>query len=175
MATSTQKNIFLFVLLSIVLLTLASVLFAWYKTSQPTMVPQDNTQTQTAQQKPQVVTDAQPAQSNEYRSPKGILIYVDSPKKNSTITSPVDISGKTPGSWSFEATFPIDVLDASRRVVGQGYATLEGEWMTEEQVPFSASVSFDQPGTQTGFLVLKNANASGLPEHEDSVEIPIRF
>lgn len=174
MATLVQKNRVLLVLLILALLALATVAFAWYKTSQQPTTPQDTTQTPTTQQEPQV-TDNKPVPSNEYRSPKDVLIYVNSPKANSTITSPVNISGTVPGNWSFEATFPIDILNSSRQVIGQGYATLEGEWMTEEQVPFSASVSFSQPGTQTGFILLKNANASGLPEHDDSIEIPVRF
>jgi hypothetical protein len=113
--------------------------------------------------------------STEYTSPKGIVIYVDSPLANTVISSPVKVSGRVPGNWSFEANFPIDVLNANKQVIGQGFATLQGDWMTEEYVPFEASGEFDAPTTDTGYLVLRKSNASGLTENDDSIEVPIRF
>jgi len=47
--------------------------------------------------------------------------------------------------------------------------------MTEADVPFTADVKFKAPSTDSGFLVLHNANPSADQSHEDSVEIPIRF
>jgi hypothetical protein len=47
--------------------------------------------------------------------------------------------------------------------------------MTIEAVPFTATVSFKTSPTDTGFMVLKKDNPSGLPEHDASVRFPVRF
>ena len=47
--------------------------------------------------------------------------------------------------------------------------------MTTEYVPFVIQLSFSMPSTPTGTLVLEKDNASGLPEHANQLEIPIRF
>lgn len=110
-----------------------------------------------------------------YTSDKGVRVEVVRPTSNSTISSPLTISGSVPGSWSFEASFPVVLLDANRKVIAQEPATLNGNWMTEELVPFTATLNFPDVTTPTGFLVLQKDNASGMPENDDSVEIPIKF
>jgi hypothetical protein len=47
--------------------------------------------------------------------------------------------------------------------------------MTEEFVPFTATLTFEQPETETGFLVLEKDNPSGLPEQADELRIPVSF
>jgi hypothetical protein len=91
------------------------------------------------------------------------------------VKSPLTVTGEARGAWYFEATFPLQVLDANGKKIGQGYAQTEGEWMTENFVPFKATVTFATPSTDSGTLVLEKANASGLPQNADSVTIPIRF
>ena len=49
----------------------------------------------------------------------------------------------------------------------------QGEWMTEAQVTFTASMQIDATFHGKAKLVLLKDNPSGLPEHDDSVEIPI--
>ncbi len=50
-----------------------------------------------------------------------------------------------------------------------------GEWMTEDFVPFSASLRFAVPSTPKGKLVLEKDNPSGLPENADELIIPVYF
>lgn len=176
MATLTQKNPVLLVLLSLALLALIFVSFAWYQASR-TPTESNNTSNNTLTPNPQESTKPteDDTDANEYHSPKGVLMRVDTPKANSSINSPVNISGTVPGSWAFEANFPIEIQDSARQVISEGYATLSGDWMTTEQVPFSASITFDATEGQNGFIVLRKANASGLPEHDDYIEIPVSF
>ena len=47
--------------------------------------------------------------------------------------------------------------------------------MTDAFVPFSAELSFEKPTTSTGTLVLERSNASGLPEHDAELRVPVRF
>jgi hypothetical protein len=113
-----------------------------------------------------------------YIESKKDLIVLESPARDSTITSPVTVSGKARGYWYFEATFPITIVDWDGRIIGQGYATAQDEWMTEEFVPFTATVSYDLPADtpyRRGAIILQKDNPSGLPENDDALEIPIFF
>lgn len=114
-------------------------------------------------------------QTTSYTSGKGVTITVTEPSTNAEVLSPLHVEGKVPGTWSFEASFGVDVLDENRKRLASHYATLEGEWMTEKDVPFTADVKFKKPSTDSGFLVLLRANPSGDQAADDSVEIPIRF
>ena len=112
------------------------------------------------------------------KSPDAIpndLIRVDMPAANSIVTSPLSITGAARGRWYFEASFPITLLDANRVEIVQSHAEAQSNWMTEDFVPFIATIEFAAPATDTGFLVLHKDNPSGLPEHDASVEIPVRF
>ena len=103
-------------------------------------------------------------------------ITVATPVANSLVTSPLSITGTARGTWYFEASFPVQLLDASGTVIAEHYASAQGEWMTENFVPFSDTLVFtpQTPGT-TGTLVLKRDNPSGLPENDAEVRIPVRF
>lgn len=110
------------------------------------------------------------------------LIRLTSPKDNQTITSPLQIKGEARGSWFFEATFPIVLTDWDGRIIAQHYAQADGEWMTEEFVPFTATLDFETPVNEIdpdfmrrGSLILQKSNASGLPEHDDAHEITIYY
>jgi hypothetical protein len=113
--------------------------------------------------------------STKFESKHGDVITVNAPKAGATITSPLKVSGIVPGLWSFEASFGVEILDANRKRVTEGYATVTGDWMTEDPVEFTASVPFKKPTTDTGLLVLHKANPSGDESHEDSIEIPVKF
>jgi hypothetical protein len=93
---------------------------------------------------------------------------------NQVVTSPLNVKGQVIGAWCFEASCPIEIRDANGKRLGQGIAQLE-EWMTEELVPFEATITFSAPSTETGHLVLSNSNPSGLPENDKSAGIPVRF
>lgn len=103
------------------------------------------------------------------------LIQVESPRPNTEISSPVIIRGKARGTWFFEASFPIKLVDDQGKVVGNAIATAQGEWMTEDFVPFSTSMTFTTPESKKGKLILEKDNPSGLAENDDFLEIPISF
>ncbi len=50
--------------------------------------------------------------------------------------------------------------------------------MTEDFVPFTGTISYDLPADTPylrGAIIFKKDNPSGLPEHDDAIEIPIQF
>ena len=109
------------------------------------------------------------------RNQKNNLIQVDTPVSGSVIKSPFTITGKARGFWFFEASFPLVLVDGNGKEILVSYATAEGDWMTEEFVPFSSTITFNTPTTATGTLILKKDNPSGEAVYDDSILIPVRF
>jgi hypothetical protein len=110
------------------------------------------------------------------------LIKIASPAPLEVIESPLQISGEARGYWFFEASFPIYLTNWDGLIIAEGFATAASEWMTEDFVPYSASLDFVNPYNpgdpdfmKKGTLVLKKDNPSGLPENDDALEIPVRF
>jgi hypothetical protein len=116
------------------------------------------------------------ATTMEHFSEKSVKLIVTEPLTNTTVLSPLTIRGVVPGNWSFEAAFPIQVLDSSGKVIGRATAKLIGEWATDKYVPFEATVIFDaQASGSKGTILLKKDNPSDLPENNDSVTIPVNL
>lgn len=108
------------------------------------------------------------------------LIVLESPQPNESVKSPLQITGRARGPWFFEASFPIYVTDWDGLIIGQGIAQAEGEWMTTEFVPFTATINFDVTQisgqySKNGTLILQKDNPSGEPQFDDALEIPIKF
>lgn len=104
------------------------------------------------------------------------LIAVDAPFKNATVSSPLVISGTARGTWYFEASAPIELRDANGKVIAQGHVDAQGDWMTEDFVPFKTTLTFaTQPAGSKGTLVLKNDNPSGDPARQKELLIPVAF
>ena len=113
---------------------------------------------------------------------KADLIKVTSPVPLGLIESGVVVKGEARGGWYFEASFPVMLTDWDGLIIAQGIATAEGEWMTSEFVPFTATLEFTNPYTagaadfmKNGTLILQKDNPSGLPENDNALEIPVRF
>jgi hypothetical protein len=104
------------------------------------------------------------------------VITLTEPAIDSLITSPLHFSGQARGQWYFEGTFPVVLTNEAGTIIAQGTATAQGEWMTEQFVPFSGDIVFEAPAnSEKGKLILQKSNPSDLPENDDSLEIPIRF
>jgi len=102
-------------------------------------------------------------------------IELMTPLPDAIIQSPLTLEGRARGSWFFEASFPVYLLDAGGDTIAVIPATAQGQWMTQEFVPFKATLSFTPPASPTGTLVLAKDNPSGLPEHAAELRVPIRF
>lgn len=103
------------------------------------------------------------------------LIKVDNPRPNALISSPLNITGQARGKWFFEASFPVKLFDSNDQLVAEGIAQAEGDWMTDNFVPFKLSLDFTIPSTSKGKLILQKDNPSGQKELDDSLIIPITF
>ncbi|PJE74204.1 MAG: hypothetical protein COV01_01775 [Candidatus Taylorbacteria bacterium CG10_big_fil_rev_8_21_14_0_10_41_48] len=104
------------------------------------------------------------------------LIQVKSPESNERVSSPISFSGTARGTWYFEASFPIIVLDGMGRKIGHAIAQAQGDWMTTNFVPFEGSVVLDTlPSTATGTIIFKKDNPSGEPSLDLSYTVPVVF
>ncbi len=105
------------------------------------------------------------------------LIYVSRPQLNDLMdaSKPIIIEGKARGSWYFEASFPVKLIDANGKVLAQSNIMANGDWMTTNFVPFTKELVFSVPTTTAGKLILEKDNPSGLPQNAAQLEIPIRF
>lgn len=105
-------------------------------------------------------------------SPLAARVVVISPASGATVSKTFTVSGKAPGPWYFEASFPIKVVDANNNFIGQGIAQAQTDWMVVDDVVFVAAVTtsgYSGPAT----LVLMRDNPSGMPENDDSISIPV--
>jgi hypothetical protein len=103
-------------------------------------------------------------------------IVVQSLFNTSAITSPLTVTGKARGSWYFEAQFPVELKNAQGKVIAQGIAHAQGDWMTKDFVPFSVTLTYPaQPPASQGTLILKNDNPSGDPSRDKALSIPVTF
>lgn len=97
--------------------------------------------------------------------------------EGSVIKSPLALSGRARGTWYFEASFPIELKDSEGNTLVTAVAQAQSDWMTEDFVDWSATMTWDAASTTatSGVLIFKKDNPSGLPEHDASLEIPILF
>lgn len=104
------------------------------------------------------------------------LIKIDTPRPNQKVTSPLAITGQARGTWYFEASFPVRLLDAQGKVLASTPAQAQGEWMTENFVPYKAELKFaSQSSGSKGKLILQKDNPSDMREKDDQLEIPVEF
>ncbi len=105
-------------------------------------------------------------------SPLAARVVVTSLVPGATVPKTFTVTGKAPGPWYFEASFPIKVVDANNNFIGQGIAQAQTDWMVVGDVTFVAPITtsgYSGPAT----LVLMRDNPSGMPENDDSISIPI--
>lgn len=120
-------------------------------------------------------TSSTNGQNNNQNSNTAIpTVKLTSPDLNSELSSPVAVEGEMPGTWFFEASAPIKILDANGKVLAQGPVQAQGDWMQTGPVQFKGTFSFT-PTTPTGVLVISKDNPSGLPENDQSVSFPLKF
>jgi hypothetical protein len=125
---------------------------------------------------PKTNIDSTKSSKTTFSSAKGVDITINDLKSGDTISNPYTLTGEVPGNWSFEAIFPVDLVDWDGLIIASGSAVLTSDWMTDNNVPFTVTLNYETPSTnKNGTLILHKSNASGLPENDDTIEIPIKF
>ena len=101
-------------------------------------------------------------------------IQVSEPDANTVVTSPLTVRGEARGTWYFEASFPVRLLDSSGNELAVAPAQAQDDWMTIDFVPFEVTLTYTTTSA-TGSLVLEKDNPSGEPQNAASIVIPVRF
>ncbi len=118
-------------------------------------------------------TPSKPSTQTPSTQPLHTKVSVTSPKSGARVGHTFTVKGKAPGNWYFEAVFPIKIITPDGERIGSAQAQAQGDWMTENLVPFSATVTVTLSYSGPARLALLRANPAGLPENDDSLEIPI--
>ncbi|MBC8465378.1 MAG: Gmad2 immunoglobulin-like domain-containing protein [Parcubacteria group bacterium] len=130
-----------------------------------------------------VLRDEGLGQENDIKEREEVMprhddIQVLSPRPFKKVSSPLHVEGEAKGTWFFEGDFPIEILNEEGDVLGEGYATAKGEWMTEDFVSFEADIPFVIDDTKEhvqGTIILYEDNPSGLFELDDMFMVPVLF
>jgi hypothetical protein len=121
--------------------------------------------------KPEPIVTTTPTIIEAEKKPE---VIINTPLENEVVSSPLVVSGQARGSWFFEGSLPVKVLDEAGNILAIAPATAETDWMTSEFVPFKALLNFTSTSS-VGSLVIAKDNPSGLAEFDKSVSIPLRF
>lgn len=100
-------------------------------------------------------------------------INVTKPVLGQEMQSPFTVEGKVIGTWFFEASFPIKLVDERGKVLATTIAQAQGDWMTTDWVPFQANLQFNVTEKTPAILVLEKDNPSGLVENNEAMSIPV--
>lgn len=122
---------------------------------------------------PSVPSAASTSEENKTPPPLSSRVTVDAPKAGVTVGKTFTVEGEAPGNWYFEASFPIQVRSAEGDVIGRAVAQAQSDWMTTELVSFTTEVTLDGGYSGPATLILLRDNPSGLPEHDDALEVDI--
>lgn len=157
-----------FVLIVLMLIIAGMVFYAALpRLIPPNSVPVDDTAVQAPPPTPTTTTPAPAADAPLSRS-----VTIETPASGAKVGHTFTITGKAPGPWYFEATFPIIVTDAAGNKIATSHGQAQGDWMTTGLVPFAAQVDV---GAYKGpaMVNLLRDNPSGLPENDDSVALDV--
>lgn len=100
---------------------------------------------------------------------QGVELDLSEMNFDERLSCPAIIEGEISGTWYSEGEFSIEVLQEGQ-VVEQLRAEAQGNWMTEDPVPFTSTFECEEyPGEIE--LSFQQGNPSGLAENEDQVVV----
>lgn len=113
------------------------------------------------------------AQKITYINSTSDSIVPELPFPGAVVGKEFSVIGKARGTWFFEASFPLEVLDKDGKSLATSYAQAEGEWMTENFVNFKGNIKVPESYIGPATLILKKDNPSGMLENDASISFPI--
>lgn len=92
---------------------------------------------------------------------------------NSKVSGIISYNGTIKGGYFFEANILINILDINKNVLKSSNTMATTDWMTADPIDFEGSIDFTNLKKGPAYFEIHNDNASGLPENDKSVLIPI--
>ena len=103
------------------------------------------------------------------------LIQVETLQEGEEINFPLHIKGQARGMWFFEGDFPIYLISEDGEELAVAIAVAQGNWMTTEWVPFTATLEYEPEQGGEGFLVFEKSNPSDKRELDRELRISVSF
>jgi len=104
-------------------------------------------------------------QTEQTVTQNGMIVNIMSPNLSLPLKSPAVIHGKVSGVYFSEGVFPVVLADAKGKEIVRTLAHADGEWMTQDFVPFTVELNFQKNGNNSAKLIFERDNPSGLPEN----------
>jgi hypothetical protein len=92
---------------------------------------------------------------------------------HSEVKGLISYRGVIKGAYFFEANILINILDSNKHVLKKSNAMATTDWMTIEPVSFEGNIDFSGVPKGPAYIEIHNDNASGLPENDKSILIPV--
>lgn len=92
---------------------------------------------------------------------------------NTKVHGILSYRGTIEGGYFFEANILINILDINKKVLLKSNAVAKSDWMTSGPVNFEGNIDFRNLPKGPAYFEIHNDNASGLPENDKSILIPI--
>lgn len=94
-------------------------------------------------------------------------------KPGEQVSGIVSYKGAVSGAYFFEANILINVLDANKKEIKKSHASATTDWMTAGPVSFEGKLDFTSLPKGPAYIEIHNDNASGLPENDKNILIPV--
>lgn len=94
-------------------------------------------------------------------------------KPNQKVSGVLNFEGAVRNAYFFEANIIIQIVDVNKNVLKTTNAMATTDWMTSEPVSFRGSIDLAGLPQGPAYLRIANDNASGLPENDKYIDIPI--
>jgi len=85
----------------------------------------------------------------------------------------VSYRGAIKGGYFFEGNILVGVTDMNKKIILQSNGVAKSDWMTSDPVNFEGYLDFSTLPKGSAYLQIHNDNASGLPENDKFILIPI--
>lgn len=153
----------------------AAAYFAFTTRMSPAQTPIAELPTPPTPVPPPMTPPEEPAATTSKASEQNDLPTLTTPFIGARVKSPLPVTGSVIGTWYFEGSFPVVLVDASGNVIAQAPATAKGDWMSTSSVPFAVVLTWNSKTATSGILILKKDNPSGMPENDKQVSFPVVF
>lgn len=85
----------------------------------------------------------------------------------------ISYRGTIKGGYFFEANILVGITDKNKNMLLQSNAVATTDWMTADPVGFEGYLDFSTIPSGEAYIEIHNDNASGLPENDKAIYIPI--
>lgn len=92
---------------------------------------------------------------------------------NTKVHGILSYRGTIQGGYFFEANILINILDKNKAVLKASNGVAKSDWMTSGPVDFEGNIDFTGLPAGPAYFEIHNDNASGEPENDKSILIPI--